>query len=203
MVATLILVRDEKGDLHDQEGHLRNAAGQRIDAHGAAIPESDTDTTCTTLPADEAARPKTLVDYNHADQFYTNRSDIRPPTIQRGNFESGKQNGNFYGQRNDDFWQVVKQEKLQERDFEVESSMSFSGSHWCRSTQNFEHRSTDFDQNQSTGYPEHRSVTYGVNHILQCLEEPDSRGVRSKTPTSAQPCLCQNRSTFRYCRRST
>ncbi|KAF3499017.1 hypothetical protein F2Q69_00043039 [Brassica cretica] len=50
-------------------------------------------------------------------------------------------------------------EKLQERDFEVESSMSFSGSHWCRSTQNFEHRSTDFDQNQSTGYPEHRSVT--------------------------------------------
>ncbi|KAF2551460.1 hypothetical protein F2Q68_00036197 [Brassica cretica] len=39
MVATLILVRDEKGDLHDQEGHLRNAAGQRIDGQGAAIPE--------------------------------------------------------------------------------------------------------------------------------------------------------------------
>ncbi|KAF2580928.1 hypothetical protein F2Q68_00004574 [Brassica cretica] len=38
MVAALILVRDEKGDLHDQEGHLRNAAGQRIDAQGAAIP---------------------------------------------------------------------------------------------------------------------------------------------------------------------
>ncbi|KAF3585044.1 hypothetical protein F2Q69_00030313 [Brassica cretica] len=32
MVATLILVRDEKGDLHDKEGHLRNAAGHRIDA---------------------------------------------------------------------------------------------------------------------------------------------------------------------------
>ncbi|KAF2596583.1 hypothetical protein F2Q68_00011540 [Brassica cretica] len=28
MVATLILVRDDKGDLHDQEGHLRNAAGR-------------------------------------------------------------------------------------------------------------------------------------------------------------------------------
>ncbi|KAG5388383.1 hypothetical protein IGI04_029924, partial [Brassica rapa subsp. trilocularis] len=27
MVATLILIRDEKGDLHDQEGHLRNAVG--------------------------------------------------------------------------------------------------------------------------------------------------------------------------------
>ncbi|KAF3610857.1 hypothetical protein DY000_02049239 [Brassica cretica] len=39
MVATLLLVRDEKGDMHDQEGHMRNAAGQRIDAQGAAIPE--------------------------------------------------------------------------------------------------------------------------------------------------------------------
>ncbi|KAF2611850.1 hypothetical protein F2Q70_00012014 [Brassica cretica] len=27
MVATLILVRDENGDLHDQEGHMHNAAG--------------------------------------------------------------------------------------------------------------------------------------------------------------------------------
>ena len=42
MVATLILVRDEKGHLRDQEGHLRNAAYQRIYAQGAAIPESDT-----------------------------------------------------------------------------------------------------------------------------------------------------------------
>uniref|UniRef100_A0A0D3AAM4 Uncharacterized protein n=1 Tax=Brassica oleracea var. oleracea TaxID=109376 RepID=A0A0D3AAM4_BRAOL len=58
MVATLILVRDERGDLHDQEGHMRNAA-------------------------DEAARTKTLADYNRSDQFYTNRSAIRPPTIQR------------------------------------------------------------------------------------------------------------------------
>ncbi|KAF3493304.1 hypothetical protein DY000_02052901 [Brassica cretica] len=32
MVATLILVRDERGDLYDKEGHLRNATGQRIDA---------------------------------------------------------------------------------------------------------------------------------------------------------------------------
>ena len=45
MVATLILVRDDRGNLHDQEGHLRNAAGQRIDAQGAAIPEFDTDAT--------------------------------------------------------------------------------------------------------------------------------------------------------------
>ena len=38
----------------------------------------------------------------------------------------------------DDFWQVVKQEKLQAGDFEVESSMSFGGLHWCRSTPDFE-----------------------------------------------------------------
>ena len=47
----------------------------------------------------------------------------------------------------DDLWQVVKHEKLQEGDFEVESSMSFGGSHWCRSMPDFEHRSTDFNQN--------------------------------------------------------
>ncbi|KAF2560765.1 hypothetical protein F2Q70_00017541 [Brassica cretica] len=39
----------------------------------------------------------------------------------------------------DDLCQVVKQKKLQEGDFEVESSLSFDGSHWCRSTLDFEH----------------------------------------------------------------
>ncbi|KAF3551717.1 hypothetical protein DY000_02007239 [Brassica cretica] len=82
MVATLILVCDEKGDLHNQDGHLH-----------------------------------------------------------------------------DDFCQVVKQEKLQEGDLEVESSMSVDGSHWCRSTPDIEHRSTDVNQNRSTGSPEHRSTT--------------------------------------------
>ncbi|KAF3604289.1 hypothetical protein F2Q69_00036644 [Brassica cretica] len=67
MVATLILVRDERGDLHDREGHLCNAAGQKIAAQGASIPEYDTDATCTTLPVDEAARPRTLADYNRPD----------------------------------------------------------------------------------------------------------------------------------------
>ena len=83
MVAPLILVRDNNGDLHDQEGHLRNAAGQRIDAQGAAIPEPDATTTGTTLPVDEAAKPRTLADYNHPDRYYTNRSAIFPPTIER------------------------------------------------------------------------------------------------------------------------
>ena len=38
MVVTLILVRDEKGDLRDQEGHLRNAVGLTIDAQGGCNP---------------------------------------------------------------------------------------------------------------------------------------------------------------------
>ncbi|KAF3553338.1 hypothetical protein F2Q69_00013070 [Brassica cretica] len=36
--------------------------------------------------------------------------------------------------------------------------MSFGGSHWCRSTPDFEHRLTDFNHNRSTGSPEHRSM---------------------------------------------
>ncbi|WZZ41441.1 hypothetical protein YC2023_037700 [Brassica napus] len=83
MVAPLILVRDNNGNLHDQEGHLHNAAGQRIDAQRAAIPEPDANATCTTLPVDEAAQPKTLADYNRPDRYYTNRSAILPPTIER------------------------------------------------------------------------------------------------------------------------
>ena len=87
MVATIILVRDDNGDLHDKEGRLRNAAGQRIDAQGAVISEPNTDATGAVQPVDEAARPRTLSDYNRPYQLYSNRSTIRPPNIQRGDFE--------------------------------------------------------------------------------------------------------------------
>ena len=60
----------------------------------------------------------------------------------------------------DDFWQVVKHEKLQEGDFEVENLMSFGGSHWCQPTSDFGHRSTDFKQNRLASFPEHRSTTH-------------------------------------------
>ncbi|KAF3598982.1 hypothetical protein F2Q69_00035575 [Brassica cretica] len=36
--------------------------------------------------------------------------------------------------------------------------------------------------------------TYRVSRIVQCREDHDPRGVRSKTPTSAQPFTCQHRS---------
>ena len=81
MVATLIFVRDDNGELHDKDGHLRNMAGRRIDAQGAAILEPDTDATGNAQPVDEAPRPITLADYNRPDQFYANISAIRPPAI--------------------------------------------------------------------------------------------------------------------------
>ncbi|KAF2549306.1 hypothetical protein F2Q70_00022988 [Brassica cretica] len=37
--------------------------------------------------------------------------------------------------------------------------MSFGGSHWCRSTPDSDHRSTDANPNRSTRSSEHRSVT--------------------------------------------
>ncbi|KAF3522209.1 hypothetical protein F2Q69_00047873 [Brassica cretica] len=59
----------------------------------------------------------------------------------------------------DDFWQVVKHEKLGEGDFEVESTMSFGGSHWCRPMSMDTHRSTDHDEDRSTDYSKNRSTS--------------------------------------------
>ncbi|KAF2609907.1 hypothetical protein F2Q70_00011291 [Brassica cretica] len=64
MVATLVLVRNENGDFHDQEGHLRNASSQRIDAQGAVIPEPDTDATEAAQPIGNALVP---VDFHVLD----------------------------------------------------------------------------------------------------------------------------------------
>ncbi|KAF3577213.1 hypothetical protein DY000_02030859 [Brassica cretica] len=62
------------------------------------------------------------------------------------------ENGDMYdqdGHLHADFWQVVKHEKLREGDFEVESSMSFGGSHWFRPMLMDTHRSTDHDEDRS------------------------------------------------------
>ncbi|KAF3509960.1 hypothetical protein F2Q69_00006576 [Brassica cretica] len=100
MVVTLILERDENGDLHDQEGHPAiRGLGIRV----------DTET---------------------------------PMGMDRG----------------DDFWQVVKEEKLQKGDFDVESSMSFGGSHWCRPKPRDEHRSMVWEENRSASDIQHRST---------------------------------------------
>ncbi|WZY86821.1 hypothetical protein YC2023_033205 [Brassica napus] len=85
MVNIIILTQDENGNLYDQAGHLRNATGQIIDAQGTVI--SDADATGAAQPVDEDARSKPLADYNRPDEYYSNRSAIRLPEIQKQNFE--------------------------------------------------------------------------------------------------------------------
>uniref|UniRef100_M4F934 Uncharacterized protein n=1 Tax=Brassica campestris TaxID=3711 RepID=M4F934_BRACM len=41
MVAVVILKQDENGNLYDQDGHQRNATGQKLDAQGTVIPDAD------------------------------------------------------------------------------------------------------------------------------------------------------------------
>ncbi|KAF8081185.1 hypothetical protein N665_0901s0001 [Sinapis alba] len=88
MVVTLILVRDENGDLRDPDGHLRNAACQKIDNQGTIIPDTEAEAYAAEADAAEAqpesnaqAAQRTLADYNRPDQFYANRSVIRPPAF--------------------------------------------------------------------------------------------------------------------------
>ena len=86
MVATLILERDENGDLHDQERHLRNAACQRLDDRRAVIPDQDEDIAAAAQAIEDAARTRTLTDYNRPYQYYANRYSICPPATQRTDF---------------------------------------------------------------------------------------------------------------------
>ncbi|XP_033148545.1 uncharacterized protein LOC103868810 [Brassica rapa] len=79
------LTVEKDGDLYDQDGHLRNATCQKLDAQRNVIP--DADATGAAQPVEEAAPPKALADYNHPDEYYTNRSAIRLPEIQKENFE--------------------------------------------------------------------------------------------------------------------
>ncbi|KAF3506713.1 hypothetical protein F2Q69_00006428 [Brassica cretica] len=78
------------------------------------------------------------------------------------------QDGHLRNATDDDFWQVVKHEKLGEGDFKVESSMSFGGSHWCRPMSMDTHRSTDHDEDQSTDYSKHRS-TSSAESTAECM----------------------------------
>ncbi|KAF2594037.1 hypothetical protein F2Q70_00042364 [Brassica cretica] len=85
MVAIVILRQEENGNLYDQDGHLRNATGQKLDGQGNVIP--DTDATGAAQPVEEASRPRTLADYNNPDEYYSNRSAIRLPENHIPNFK--------------------------------------------------------------------------------------------------------------------
>ncbi|KAF2558986.1 hypothetical protein F2Q68_00016635 [Brassica cretica] len=78
---------------------------------------------------------------------------------QDGNGNLYDQDGHLRNATDDDFWQVVKHQKLGEGDFEVESSMSFGGSLWCRPMSMDAHRSTDYDEDRLTDYSNHRSTS--------------------------------------------
>uniref|UniRef100_A0A0D3E6Z8 Uncharacterized protein n=1 Tax=Brassica oleracea var. oleracea TaxID=109376 RepID=A0A0D3E6Z8_BRAOL len=58
----------------------------------------------------------------------------------------------------DDFGEVLEQEKLEEDAFLVESSISIGSSYWCRSTLTTEHQSTSTAEHRSTSSDEHRST---------------------------------------------
>ncbi|WZZ87431.1 hypothetical protein YC2023_116010 [Brassica napus] len=58
----------------------------------------------------------------------------------------------------DDFGEVLEQEKLEEDAFLVESSISIGSSYWCRSTLTTEHQSTPTAEHRSTSSDEHRST---------------------------------------------
>jgi len=82
MVATPVLTRNENGDLHDPEGHLCNAAGQKVYANGAVI----LDTSAAT-EVDRVLRQRTMAEWILSSQFYTNRNAIQPPAIQGVNMK--------------------------------------------------------------------------------------------------------------------
>ena len=67
----------------------------------------------------------------------------------------------------DDLWQVVMEEKLQEGDFEVESSISFGSSHWCRPTPRKECRPMESDERRPISAVQHRS-TLSMESVASC-----------------------------------
>ncbi|KAG5384370.1 hypothetical protein IGI04_035840 [Brassica rapa subsp. trilocularis] len=54
---------------------------------------------------------------------------------------------------------VVRNENLEEGDFEIESSMSLGGSQWCRPMSMNSHRLTNHDEDRWTDYSSHRSTS--------------------------------------------
>ncbi|KAF2559275.1 hypothetical protein F2Q68_00016106 [Brassica cretica] len=100
------------GELHDLAGHLCNAAGQRFETLNTHVKKLETQVVQT---GEAVKKQKTFIKGNEALKYHVNA------IIE------------------DDFWQVVNEGKLQEGDFDVQNSMSFSGSHWCRPIPRDEH----------------------------------------------------------------
>ncbi|KAG5393319.1 hypothetical protein IGI04_023282 [Brassica rapa subsp. trilocularis] len=77
MVNIIILTQDENGNLYDQDGHLRNATGQKIDAQGTVVPDAN---------ATGAAQPEFTAKHPHPPSpFYDKINRPVKPTIDRQN----------------------------------------------------------------------------------------------------------------------
>ncbi|KAL1218137.1 hypothetical protein V5N11_033125 [Cardamine amara subsp. amara] len=104
MMNPLVLVMEKAGVLHDSEGQVRNAQGHKLDAEGNTIVEVVVGV--DRHPSGGVDRDqgndggahgnngvgagdheRILAEYNRPDQFYANRSAIRPLTFQRNDFE--------------------------------------------------------------------------------------------------------------------
>ncbi|KAF3583959.1 hypothetical protein F2Q69_00027781 [Brassica cretica] len=134
-------------------------ADMRIDGKGTAILEPSAATEDAKVPLQ-----RSLADLTRPSQFYTNRCpyhDARCPGFsdcrsceearssgQRKAVESERHQVNAIS--DDDFGEVLEQEKLEEDAFLVESFMSIGSSYWCQRTSTAEHRSTSSAEHRST-----------------------------------------------------
>ncbi|KAF3485794.1 hypothetical protein F2Q69_00052982 [Brassica cretica] len=157
MVATLVLQRDENGDLHDPEGHLCNAAGQKIDGQGIEILEPSAATE-DKVPLQRSladlTRPNKDEDHGYIEKMESMIEKTAEAVKKQEALVKGKAVESERHQVNaisdDDFGEVLEQEKLEEDAFLVESCMSIGSSYWCRPTSTAEHRSTSSAEHRST-----------------------------------------------------
>ncbi|KAF3514888.1 hypothetical protein F2Q69_00007178 [Brassica cretica] len=68
MVAIVILRQDENGNLYDQDGHLRNATVQKLDAQGNVIPDADATGAAKPFGGSQWCRPMSMDAHRSTDQ---------------------------------------------------------------------------------------------------------------------------------------
>ncbi|KAF3513761.1 hypothetical protein F2Q69_00007146 [Brassica cretica] len=168
MVAIVILRQDENGDLYDQDAVPEatrkntcyskkilltwNTRSAKINVPHRSTQQAFTSTDSRTQRSTDT-RPSSSTDLHSSTSIdSTPRTSIDPQSRNMVPIVILRQdeNGDLYDQ--DGHLRsatVVKHEKLGEGDFEVESSMSFGGSHWCRPMSIDAHRSTDHDEDRS------------------------------------------------------
>ncbi|KAG5384376.1 hypothetical protein IGI04_035846 [Brassica rapa subsp. trilocularis] len=145
----------------DDPAHLERTIrrGQRSKSLDATTSSSiDTHNQPSTI-----TRPSSSIDPNRSIMIDTTpHTSINTMSLKMVNIIilTQDENGNLYDQaghlRNAT---VVRNENLEEGDFEIESSMSLGGSQWCRPMSMNSHRSTNHDEDRWTDYSSHQSTS--------------------------------------------